>query len=109
MNCIFGLFDVLGFTSFCENCESDSAEKVMKIMDEFETEIPEIFLHSLDTKNNAPQEKIDLLKSRLRWLTFSDTIFVAMPIESSDHPDAIKFNEISSRFWLLISIVECSK
>jgi len=94
MNCIFGLFDVLGFTSFCENCDSRNAEKVLKVMDDFETEIPEILLHGLDARNDTPQEKIDLLKNRLKWLTFSDTIFVAMPFELSDHPDALKFNLI---------------
>jgi hypothetical protein len=94
MNCIFGLFDVLGFTSFCENCEPQDAEKVFKIMDDFETEIPEILLHGLDARNDTPQEKIDLLKNRLKWLTFSDTIFVAMPFDLSEHPDALKFNLI---------------
>ena len=63
-------------------------------MDDFETELPEILLHGLDSRNDTPQEKIDLLKSRLKWLTFSDTIFVAMPFELSDHPDATKFNLI---------------
>ena len=94
MNYIFGLFDVLGFTSFCENCDSRDAERVLKMMDDFETEIPEILLHELDAKNDTPQEKIDLLKNRLKWLTFSDTIFVAMPLELSGHPDAVKFNLI---------------
>jgi hypothetical protein len=94
MNCIFGLFDVLGFTSFCENCDSTNAERVLKVMDDFETEIPEIVIRGLDVRNNLPQDKIDLLKTRLKWLTFSDTIFVAMPIEQSDHPDTIKFNLI---------------
>lgn len=45
MNCIFGLFDVLGFTSFCENCDWLRAERVLKVMDDFETEIHEILLH----------------------------------------------------------------
>jgi hypothetical protein len=94
MNCIFGIFDVLGFASFCENCDSRNAERVFKVMDDFETEIPDILLHGLDAKNDTPQEKIDLLKNRLKWLTFSDTIFVAMPFELSDHPDAVKFNLI---------------
>jgi hypothetical protein len=94
MNCIFGLFDVLGFTSFCENCDSSSAEKVLKVMDDFETEIPEIVIRALDTRGNTPQDKLDLLKKRLKWLTFSDTVFVAMPLDLSAHPDAIKFNLI---------------
>src|ERR1035441_33358 len=93
MNCIFGLFDVLGFTSFCENCDPRNAERVLKVMDDFETEIPDILLHGLDAKNNTPQVKIDLLKNRLKWLTFSDTIFVAMPLDLADHPE-IKFNLI---------------
>ena len=94
MNCIFGLFDVLGFTSFCENCDLRNAERVLKVMDDFEAEIPEILLHGLDAKNSTPQDKIDLLKSRLKWLTFSDTIFVAMPLDLGAHPDAVKFNLI---------------
>ncbi len=42
MNCIFGLFDVLGFTSFCENCDLQKAEEVLKIMDDFDTDIPKM-------------------------------------------------------------------
>ncbi|HEY3914883.1 MAG TPA: hypothetical protein VGN61_10395, partial [Verrucomicrobiae bacterium] len=94
MNCIFGLFDVLGFTSFCENCDFPSAERVLKIIDDFETKVPELLLRGLDPENNVPQEKIDLVKKRLKWLTFSDTVFVAMPLEQSDHPEATKFNLI---------------
>ena len=94
MNYIFGLFDVLGFTSFCENCDSRNGERVLKVMDDFETKIPEVLLHGLDARNNTPQEKIDLLKNRLKWLTFSDTIFVAMPLDRSTHPDAVKFDLI---------------
>ncbi len=63
-------------------------------MDDFETEIPEILLHGLDARSDTPQDKIDLLKNRLKWLTFSDTIFVAMPFERSDHPNTVKFNLI---------------
>jgi len=63
-------------------------------MDDFETEIPEILLAGLDTKNSVPPEKAELVKRRLRWLTFSDTIFVAMPYDLSAHPDALKFNLI---------------
>jgi hypothetical protein len=94
MNYIFGLFDVLGFTSFCENCDPRNAEGVLKVMDDFETEIPEMLLHGLDVKSDTPQDKIDPLKNRLKWLTFSDTIFVAMPLDLSAHPETIKFNLI---------------
>jgi hypothetical protein len=100
MYCIFGLFDVLGFKGFCENCDFSNAERVLKMMDDFETEIPEILLHGLDAKNDMPQDKIDLLKNRLKWLTFSDTIFVAMPLDLSAHPDATKFNLI---FFTILS------
>ena len=103
MNCIFGIFDVLGFTSFCENCSPESAEAVLKIMDDFEAEIPEILLAGLDTKNSAPQEKTDIVKKRLRWLVFSDTIFVAMPYGSSEHPDKLKFNIIF--FTVLVAYI----
>jgi hypothetical protein len=89
MNCIFGLFDVLGFSGFCENCDPHNAEKVLKIMDDFETDIPKMVWAKFDPDNSAPQEKKDLVTSRLRWLIFSDTIFVAMPI---DDPDELKFN-----------------
>src|SRR5271165_3953085 len=94
MNCIFGLFDVLGFTSFCENCEPQDAERVLKIIDDFETEIPDILLDALDVAKNTPQEKKDIVKERLKWLTFSDTFFVAMPIQESDKSDTLKFNLI---------------
>ncbi len=94
MNCIFGLFDVLGFTSFCENCDFGNAERVLKVMDDFETEVPELLLHGLDEKNDTPQDKINEVKERLRWLTFSDTIFVALELKATDKPDTIKFNLI---------------
>ena len=81
MNCIFGLFDVLGFTSFCENCDFQSAEKVLKIMDDFETALPEMVWLELDPDNRIPAEKKSFVTSRLHWLTFSDTVFVAMPID----------------------------
>jgi hypothetical protein len=94
VNCIFGYFDVLGFTSFCENCDSRSAERVLKMIDDFDAEIPEVLLHGLDTKDDTPQVKIDLLKGRLKWLIFSDTIFVAMPFDRSEHSGTLKFNLI---------------
>lgn len=70
MNCIFGIFDVLGFKSFCENCEPQAAEKVLKIIDDFETEIPRLVWQHFDPDNQAPQDKKDMVTSRLRWLTF---------------------------------------
>jgi len=94
MDCIFGIFDVLGFTSFCENCDSNNAEKVLKIMDDFETDIPKMVWANLDANNKAPQEKKEIVTSRLRWLVFSDTVFVALPIELSADPDTLKFNLI---------------
>ena len=94
------LYDVLGFTSFCENCDFQNAERVLKIMDDFEAVIPEILLHDLDARKNVTQDKIDLIKNRLKWLTFSDTIFVAMPFEPSDHPNAVKFNLI---FFMILA------
>ncbi len=69
-------------------------------MDDFEAVIPEILLHDLDARKNVTQDKIDLIKNRLKWLTFSDTIFVAMPFEPSDHPNAVKFNLI---FFMILA------
>jgi len=103
MNCIFGLFDVLGFRSFCENCDFQNAENVLKVMDDFETEIPEILLAGLDTNDTTSQEKRDEVKNRLRWLTFSDTVFVAMPYDLSQHPDKLKFNLIF--FTILVAYI----
>src|ERR1039457_912265 len=94
MNCIFGLFDILGFTSFCEHCDAHNAETVFKIMDDFETEIPKMVSAGLDINNSIPPEKMEMVTSRLRWLVFSDTVFVAMPFDLSDHPDTLRFNLI---------------
>ncbi len=101
MTCIFGLFDVLGFTSFCENCAPHDAERVLKIVDDFETEIPDLLLDALDASDSTPKEKRETVKARLKWLTFSDTFFVAMPIQASDKPDTLKFNLIF--FTLLVA------
>jgi hypothetical protein len=103
MNCVFGIFDVLGFTSFCENCEPHAAEKVLKIIDDFETEIPRLVWQHFDPANQAPQDKKDMVTSRLRWLTFSDTVFVAMPLEADDQPDTVKFNLIF--FTMLVAYI----
>ena len=92
MNCIFGIFDVLGFTGFCEHCDFQSAEAVLKTIDNFEKEIPETVVEALDTTNSEAQDKKEMLKERLRWLTFSDTVFVALPYNLSDHRDELKFN-----------------
>jgi hypothetical protein len=94
MNCIFGIFDVLGFTSFCENCDPQDAAKVLQIMDDLEMEIPELVLSGLDIQSNTPEEKREIIRRRLHWLTFSDTIFLATPYDPSDHPEALKFNII---------------
>jgi len=61
-------------------------------MDEFETEIPETLLTALDLQKNAPKDKKDILKNRLRWLTFSDTIFVTLPYDLAAQPEELKFN-----------------
>ena len=103
MNCIFGIFDVLGFTSFCENCEPQAAEKVLKIIDDFETEIPRLLWQHFDPDNQAPQDKKDMVTSRLRWLTFSDTVFMAMPLEADDQPDTVKFNLLF--FTMLVAYI----
>jgi hypothetical protein len=92
MNCIFGIFDVLGFTTFCENCDPPSAGRVLKVMDDFESETPETLLRALDVRGNIPQDKKELVKNRLRWLTFSDTIFAAMPVDLQSHPDRLEFD-----------------
>jgi len=103
MNCIFGIFDVLGFTSFCENCELSAAESVLKIIDDFETEIPRLVWQHFDPDNQVPQDKKDMVTSRLRWLTFSDTVFMAMPQESADQPDTVKFNLLF--FTMLVAYI----
>jgi hypothetical protein len=103
MNCIFGIFDVLGFSSFCESCDFQNAEKVLKIMDDFETEIPKMVWDALDTENSAPPEKKEMINSRLRWLTFSDTVFVAMPYDLSAHPDKLKFDLLF--FTILVAFI----
>jgi len=100
---IFGIFDVLGFKSFCENCDLQETEKVLKVMDEFETDIPKVLMAGLDTKNTTPLEKREQVTSRLKWLIFSDTIFVAMPIDLSDKPDKLKFNLIF--FAILVAYI----
>jgi hypothetical protein len=90
MNCILGLFDVLGFTGFCENCDFLNAEKVLKIMDDFDVEQPKMVMSELDPDNQCPKEKAQTLTSQLKWVIFSDTVFVAMPVDQSIHPDDLE-------------------
>ena len=47
-------------------------------MDDSEREIPELVVEALDTTNSAPRDKKQMVIDRLHWLTFSDTIFVAL-------------------------------
>lgn len=94
---------MLGFTSFCENCEPQAAEKVLKIIDDFETEIPRLVWQKLDPENKTPQDKKDMVTSRLRWLTFSDTVFMAMPLEADDKAATVKFNLIF--FTMLVAYI----
>jgi hypothetical protein len=94
MDYIFGIFDVLGFTGFCENCDPQNAEVVLKTMDNFEKEIPNIVVEALDVTGSEAQDKKQKLKERLCWLTFSDTVFVALPYDLSAHPDKLKFELI---------------
>jgi hypothetical protein len=94
MNCIFGLFDILGFKSFCENCDSKSSEVVFETLDSFETDVPEMVFQELSSGGSIPPDKKEIVLRRLRWLIFSDTVFVAMPIDDSDHPNTLKFNLI---------------
>ena len=103
MNCIFGFFDVLGFTSFCEHCDLNSTEHVLKVIDEFETEIPATLIRALDVQGNVPEDKKELLKNRLKWLTFSDSVFVAMQIDRTTNTEGRKFDLIF--FMLLIAYI----
>ena len=72
-------------------------------MDDFEIDIPQMVWAGLDSSNSAPEEKKESITSRLRWLTFSDTVFVAMPIDSSAHRDTSKFNLIF--FTILVACI----
>ena len=63
-------------------------------MDDFEIDVPKMVWPQLDPDNNAPFEKKEMVTGRLRWLIFSDTVFVAMPFDLSAHPDTSKFNLI---------------
>jgi hypothetical protein len=109
MKCVFGIFDILGFTSFCRNCEPQMAEAVLKILDELEIEIPRQLWLQFDPENKIPPEKKELVTNRLRWLIFSDTILVAMPLEDSAHPDTLKFNLLFLQHWPTTSTGECLK
>ena len=70
-------------------------------MDDFETDIPKMVLEALDTQNNTPSEKKKILIDRLHWLTFSDTVFVALPYDLSAKPQKIKFDLI---FFTILAI-----
>jgi hypothetical protein len=72
-------------------------------MDDFETDYPPMIWAGLDTRNSAPLEKKEMITSRLRWLTFSDTVFVAMPINLSDQSDTLRFNLIF--FTILVAYI----
>ena len=62
-------------------------------MDDFETEVPEIVFEGLSV-NNIPKDSKELLLKRLKWLVFSDTIFVAMPLDRTTNTDGLKFDLI---------------
>jgi len=93
---IFGLFDILGFKTFCENSDLDKSRKVLEWLDSLDV----IFKAQLLNMFQQPVGEFEALSflNEFRWLIFSDTIFFALPFR--DEPDSEA--ERSKLFFFII-------
>lgn len=94
MNDLLGYFDILGFRSFCvNNAAETAAKKVLDTIESLDTVIPAIL-------NRTRREPIpSAVLPDLRWLIFSDTVFVSLSFERSRTPE----DRISRAFLFLVA------
>lgn len=81
MNCLFGLFDILGYKNFCEHCGEVESAAVFKNVDELEISLPA----SLEEQLGSKSSNLESVVKQMKWLTFSDTILLAMPVTSESN------------------------
>ena len=75
-----GVFDVLGFQSFCaNNSDQKIAEEVLRYIDFVPEGMPELLARSLSRGQIKTYEHAKALLSHIKWLVFSDTIVVVLP------------------------------
>lgn len=79
---IVGFFDILGYQSLLEKNEPEEiAETVLPFLAGIKSEV----LDDLKTRNiSYKEELIIMVRDYIKWLVFSDTILLTMPIQESD-------------------------
>lgn len=79
---IVGFFDILGYQSLLEKNEPEEiAETVLPFLTGIKSEV----LDDLKTWNiSYKEELIIIVRDYIKWLVFSDTILLTMPIQESD-------------------------
>ena len=79
---IVGFFDILGYQNLLENNEPEEiAETVLPFFAGIKSEV----LDDLKKRNiSYKEELIIMVRDYIKWLVFSDTILLTMPIQKSD-------------------------
>src|SRR5580704_1600616 len=90
MDCIFGFFDILGYKSFCENCDDEKAMHVLSLIEGFKSEMVRLLTMGFTAK----PELIERTITPIKWLTFSDSIFLAIPI-NMDVSEEVRFQQLT--------------
>ncbi len=89
---LFGVFDILGFKAFCLNNSDRRAAELLSGLEIFDS-----YLNDEIVKRFARGELISAhLRDKLRWMLFSDTIFIAIQtpplIEKFEIAEIMLFN-----------------
>ena len=95
---IFGLFDILGFKTFCENGDPDKSRKVLEWLDSLDV----IFKTQL--LNMFQMQEFEALSflNEFHWLFFSDTIFFALPFRDDPNSETARSKLL---FFIMVSAI----
>jgi hypothetical protein len=97
-NGLIGFFDILGYQNLLEKNEpEDIADKVIPILENIKSTVPEkmkeftkLFDENEPIVSPIEKEGLDEIVDSIKWLIFSDTILLSMPVENLED----KNNEI---------------
>src|SRR5882672_9741941 len=79
--CLFGVFDILGFKALCKNNTDEHVIKLLETLELLDTDLSQQIV-----KRIAKGDKIEAhLRDKLKWMIFSDTICIAVSLPSEPH------------------------